>query len=73
MKLGGPRYSAWSEVNAFVGAPPTNPREHQSKYNKSYSAGYKICHVIKILGGRERSEEREQNGRLSSRPPIHKA
>jgi hypothetical protein len=30
-----------------------------SMYNSVYSAGYNKCHVIKILGGRERKEERE--------------
>jgi hypothetical protein len=37
-------------------------------YNSVYSAGYKPFHVIKILSGGERTQERERNGGSPYRP-----
>jgi hypothetical protein len=38
-------------------------KSYKSKYNRSYSAGYKQIHISKILDGGERKKERERSGR----------
>jgi hypothetical protein len=42
----------------------------KSKYNKGDSAGYSTCHVIEILGGRERNKEREESWLLAYSPAV---
>jgi hypothetical protein len=52
----------------ICGPRDSGTRKRKSKYNRSYSAGYKPFHVTKILSGGKRRKEREESGRSSYSP-----
>jgi hypothetical protein len=55
---------------ATRGIPYGARARRESKYNRGDSAGYKSCHVRKIIRGRERNMEREGSGRFIYRPAL---